>query len=153
MFLFAIFTGIEKGWLDRDTYLEPAKKGWMALVGYLQGSKLRNVAAGFWPSTGTANDYLNAAKGSPGDPHGTAAFIWAATAAIKCLTPTAAIPSVRQRIPAAFSVTGTDRPLLVDLTGRTVTTDISTTPSAGLAVPGVYLSRTRSAARNHVIIR
>jgi rhamnogalacturonyl hydrolase YesR len=81
MFLFAIFTGLKYGWLDSNTFLEPAKKGWTALLGHLQGSKLADVAAGFWPSTGTAADYLNASRGQPGDSHGTAAFLWAATAA------------------------------------------------------------------------
>ena len=90
MFLFALWTGLKNGWLDADTFLEPAQKGWEALVGYLQGSKLTNVAAGFWPSTGTANDYLNASRGQPGDSHGTAAFLWAATAVIRYYTPTAA---------------------------------------------------------------
>ena len=82
MFLFAIFTGIRNGWLDKETFLEPAKKGWMALAGYLQNGKLTNVAAGFWPTTGTASDYLNASRGQPGDSHGTAAFLWAAAAAV-----------------------------------------------------------------------
>jgi hypothetical protein len=83
MFLFAILTGLRNNWLDRDTFLDPAKKGWSALVGYLQGGKLTNVAAGFWPSTGGASDYLNASRGQPGDSHGTAAFLWAATAAYR----------------------------------------------------------------------
>jgi rhamnogalacturonyl hydrolase YesR len=83
MFLFAIFTGLKNGWLDKETFLEPAKKGWTALTGYLQGGKLTRVAAGFWPTTGTAADYLNASIGGPGDSHGTAAFLWAATAAVE----------------------------------------------------------------------
>jgi rhamnogalacturonyl hydrolase YesR len=82
MFLFAIFTGLRNNWLDKNIFLEPAEKGWTALIGYLQGSKLTNVAAGFWPSTGTAGDYLNASRGQPGDSHGTAAFLWAASSAI-----------------------------------------------------------------------
>jgi unsaturated rhamnogalacturonyl hydrolase len=90
MFLFAIFTGLKNGWLDQATFLEPAKKGWMALVGYLQNGKLTNVAAGFWPSSGTASEYLNASKGQPGDSHGTAAFLWAASAAVNYLGTTAA---------------------------------------------------------------
>jgi rhamnogalacturonyl hydrolase YesR len=83
MFLFAIFTGLKNKWLDEATFLEPATKGWTALTGYLQGAKLTNVAAGFWPSTGGASDYLNASRGQPGDSHGTAAFLWAATAVIQ----------------------------------------------------------------------
>lgn len=67
--------------------MEPAKRGWIALAGYLQGAKLTSVAAGFWPSTGQPSDYINAAKGAPGDPHGTAAFLWAASAAVRLFTP------------------------------------------------------------------
>jgi unsaturated rhamnogalacturonyl hydrolase len=85
MFLFAMFTGLKYGWLDKATFLEPAKKGWMALIGYLQNGKLTNVAAGFWPTKKTADEYISAARGQPGDSHGTAAFLWAATAAINYL--------------------------------------------------------------------
>jgi unsaturated rhamnogalacturonyl hydrolase len=105
MFLFAMFTGIANGWLDKATFLEPAKKGWMALCGYVQDGKLTNVAAGFWPTTGTAGDYLNAAKGQPGDGHGTAALLWAASAAVNYLGTTYALaeparPGIASRLSA-----------------------------------------------------
>ena len=84
MFVFALFTGLELGILDEETYLEPAKKGWNALVGYLSSDgKLNNVAEGFWPRVGDANEYLNASKAAPGNSHGTAGFIWAETAIVK----------------------------------------------------------------------
>ena len=82
MFVFALFTGLKNGWLEKEEFLEPAREGWNALVGYVQGSKLTQIAAGFWPSTGQPSDYLNASRGQPGDLHGTAAFLWAATAVI-----------------------------------------------------------------------
>ena len=82
MFLFAIFTGLRHGWLDKFTFLEPAKKGWMALADYLQNGKLTNVAAGFWPQSKTEDYYLSASRGQPGDSHGTAAVLWAAAAAV-----------------------------------------------------------------------
>gem|GEM_PF-1740421 len=121
MFLFAMFTGLKNGWLDMGTYLEPAKKGWMKLVEYLQGSKLTSVAAGFWPTTGTASDYLNASRGQPGDSHGTAAFLWAATAAVELLKPTSvATPFVvRQSEPHINPVPAAN--VQFDLMGRAAT--------------------------------
>ncbi len=84
MFLFAIFTGLELGILDKETYLEPAMKGWMAVAGYLgSDGRLNNIAEGFWPSVGDANEYLSAKKASPGNSHGTAGFLWAATAVVR----------------------------------------------------------------------
>ncbi|MBN1603273.1 MAG: glycoside hydrolase family 88 protein [Chitinispirillaceae bacterium] len=84
MFIFALFTGLELGILDKETYLEPARKGWMAVINYLSSDgKLGNIANGFWPTTGTADEYLTAKKGGAGDSHGTAGFIWAATSIIR----------------------------------------------------------------------
>ncbi|MCX7726371.1 MAG: glycoside hydrolase family 88 protein, partial [Chitinispirillaceae bacterium] len=84
MFIFALFPGLELGILDKETYLEPAKKGWMAVIRYLSNDgKLSNVAEGFWPKVGDENEYLNAPKASPGNSHGTAGFLWAATAIVR----------------------------------------------------------------------
>jgi rhamnogalacturonyl hydrolase YesR len=84
MFVFALFTGLELGILDKETFLEPAKRGWMAVIEYLSDDgKLGNIANGFWPSTGTPENYLKAKVGGAGDSHGTAGFIWAATSIIR----------------------------------------------------------------------
>jgi rhamnogalacturonyl hydrolase YesR len=84
MFIFALFTGLEIGILDKETFLEPAKKGWMAVIKHLSNDgRLNNIARGFWPRAGTPQEYLNAPKGGMGDSHGTAGFIWAATAIIR----------------------------------------------------------------------
>jgi unsaturated rhamnogalacturonyl hydrolase len=86
MFLFAMFTGMEKGWLDSATFLEPAKKGWNALLGYLgNDGKLKNICTGFW-GDGTAASYLNAAHNEAGNAHGTCGFLWASTAIINFFT-------------------------------------------------------------------
>ncbi len=118
MFLFAIFTGLKNRWLDEATYLEPAKKGWMALAGYVQNGKLGNVAAGFWPKSKTASEYLNAAKGQPGDSHGTAAILWAATAAIKYLSSTGV------KFEPAFQTMSTLRSKTPELNGKLITYDL-----------------------------
>lgn len=92
MFIFALFTGLELGILDKETYLEPAKKGWMAVIKYLSNDgKLSNVAEGFWPKAGTPDEYLNAQKASPGNSHGTAGFLWAATAIVRYYNKTGTI--------------------------------------------------------------
>ncbi len=84
MFLYGLFTGLELGFLDKETFLEPAENGWNALIGYLSSDgKLGNIAEGFWPSSGTAEEYLNAKKASAGNSHGTAGFLWAATAIVR----------------------------------------------------------------------
>jgi unsaturated rhamnogalacturonyl hydrolase len=84
MFLFALFTGMRLGILDKETYLAPAKKGWMALIKHLgSDGKLNDIAAGFWPSVGDANEYLSAPKAAAGNSHGTAGFLWAATAIVR----------------------------------------------------------------------
>ena len=86
MFLFAMFTGMEKGWLDSATFLEPAKKGWNALLGYLgNDGKLKNICTGFW-GDGTAASYLNAAHNEAGNAHGTCGFLWASAAIINLFT-------------------------------------------------------------------
>ncbi|MBN2807823.1 MAG: DUF1593 domain-containing protein [Prolixibacteraceae bacterium] len=87
MFVFALFTGMELGILDEETFLEPAKRGWMAVANYLsEDGKLKNSASGFWPDAGTPENYLNAKVGGEGDSHGTAGFIWAATSVVRYYT-------------------------------------------------------------------
>ena len=65
MFIFALFTGL-------------------ALTAHLgSDGKLKDIAAGFWPSVGDANEYLNASRAAAGNSHGTAGFLWAATAIVR----------------------------------------------------------------------
>lgn len=122
MFLFAIFTGLHLKLLDEETYLEPAKKGWMALIQYLSSDgRLSNIADGFWPRSGTADEYLNASKGNPGNSHGTAGILWAAGAIVKYYSGIVNIspkqPYNSQRLQTVFP-SKTD--LLFDLTGRKI---------------------------------
>jgi len=79
MFIFALATGVRKGWLPKEPYLAAVEKAWPALAGYLdQDGKLREVCIG----TGAMNSkthYLERPR-ILGDLHGQAGFIWAATA-------------------------------------------------------------------------
>lgn len=84
MFVFALFTGLELGILDKNTYLSPAVKGWTAVAKQLgTDGRLNNIAAGFWPKKGTADEYLTAGKAAAGNSHGTAGFLWAASSIIR----------------------------------------------------------------------
>jgi len=79
MFIFALATGVRKGWLPKEPYLAAVEKAWPALAGYLDADgKVREVCIG----TGAMNNkdhYLERPR-MTGDLHGQAGFIWAATA-------------------------------------------------------------------------
>ncbi len=79
MFTYAMIVGVKNGWLDEKTYGAAARRGWLALLTYLNGdNNLRNVCEG----TGTKNDYnhyINRKK-LIGDLHGQAALLWCAYA-------------------------------------------------------------------------
>jgi glycosyl hydrolase family 88 len=53
MFTFALITCVKNGWLDPATYGPAARKGWLALVGYIdQNADVTSVCEG----TGKKND-------------------------------------------------------------------------------------------------
>jgi unsaturated rhamnogalacturonyl hydrolase len=82
MFTFAMITGLKNGWLDEKRYGRAARKGWLALVSYLDpNGDLKNVCEG----TGKKNDlnyYLTRARNT-GDLHGQAPLLWCATALLR----------------------------------------------------------------------
>lgn len=82
MFLFAMATGLKKGWLPMDKYAEPVQKSWNALAGYVnEKGAVREVCVG----TNAKNNkkhYLKRPR-STGNFHGQAAVLWAATAMMK----------------------------------------------------------------------
>lgn len=79
MFIFALANGVKNGWLDAAEYKETARKGWVALCGYIdQDGNMREVCRG----TNTSNSrqfYLDRPR-PLGDLHGQAGMIWAAWA-------------------------------------------------------------------------
>ncbi len=82
MFTFAMVTGVKNGWLDAKTYGPAARKGWIAVVGYIdQNNDVTNVCEG----TGKENSlpYYLARKRRTGDFHGQAPVLWAATALLR----------------------------------------------------------------------
>lgn len=82
MFTFAMITGVKNGWLDENTYGPAARKGWLAIVGFIdQNNDVTNVCAG----TSKKNDmewYLERRRRT-GDFHGQAPVLWAASALLR----------------------------------------------------------------------
>lgn len=82
MFTFALITGVKNGWLDDETYGPTARKGWLALVGYIdQNSDVTNVCVG----TGKNNnlEYYLTRPRHTGDMHGQAPVLWSASALLR----------------------------------------------------------------------
>lgn len=82
MFAFAMITGVKNGWLDAAAYGPAARRGWIAVVGYVdQNADVVNVCEG----TGKLNDhaYYLARKRRTGDFHGQAPVLWAASALLR----------------------------------------------------------------------
>jgi unsaturated rhamnogalacturonyl hydrolase len=78
MFTFAMITGVKNGWLDASTYGPAARKGWIAVTGYIdQNDDVTSVCEG----TPKANDlaYYLERKRRTGDFHGQAPILWAAS--------------------------------------------------------------------------
>lgn len=82
MFTFAFITGVKNGWLEEKTYGPAARKGWLALISYInENGDVREVCEG----TNKRNDrqfYLNR-KRITGDMHGQAPVLWCATALLR----------------------------------------------------------------------
>lgn len=82
MFTFAFITGVKEGWLDEKSYGVAARKGWLALIGYLDAdANLREVCV----DTGAKDDrgfYLRRPRVA-GDFHGQAPVLWCASALLR----------------------------------------------------------------------
>jgi rhamnogalacturonyl hydrolase YesR len=82
MFSFALITGVKHGWLDPATYGPAARKGWIAVTGYVdQNHDVTQVCEG----TGKKDDrqyYLDRRR-QTGNLHGQAPVLWAATALLR----------------------------------------------------------------------
>lgn len=82
MFTYAFITGVKNGWLDEKIYGAAARKGWLALISYLnENDELTEVCEG----TNIQNNrehYMNR-KRIIGDLHGQAPLLWCAAALLK----------------------------------------------------------------------
>jgi rhamnogalacturonyl hydrolase YesR len=82
MFTYALITGVKHGWIDAATYGPAARKGWLAVVGYVdQNDDVTNVCEG--TSKKADLDYYLARKRRTGDMHGQAPVLWAASALLR----------------------------------------------------------------------
>ena len=82
MFAFALITGVRNGWLDAPTYGPAARKGWIAVTGFIdQNSDVTNICEG----TNKLNslDYYLQRKRRTGDFHGQEPVLWAASALLR----------------------------------------------------------------------
>ena len=79
MFTFALVTGVKNGWLPAEEYGPAARKGWIALTGYIdEKGEVGEVCVG----TNKENSrqfYLDRPRAT-GDMHGQAPILWCATA-------------------------------------------------------------------------
>lgn len=82
MFTFAMITGVKKGWLKDKAYAQAARKGWLALIQYIDSKgNIGEVCVG----TGQTNSlefYLNRPR-ARGDFHGQAPVAWCAMALLQ----------------------------------------------------------------------
>jgi len=82
MFTFAFITGVRNGWLDARTYGPAARKGWLALITYLDSdANMREVCEGT-PKKNERQFYLDR-KRNVGDLHGQAPVLWCAAALLR----------------------------------------------------------------------
>jgi unsaturated rhamnogalacturonyl hydrolase len=81
MFLFAMATGLKKGWLQTNDYASSVQKGWEALAGYVNDrGEVREVCVG--TNAGNKKKHYLTRPRSTGNFHGQAAVLWAATAMV-----------------------------------------------------------------------
>gem|GEM_PF-245739 len=82
MFLYALASGLDKGWLPYDNYKVNVMKGWEALAGYVnEKGEAVNVCIGT-NAKNSKRHYLTRPR-STGNFHGQAAILWAATAMVR----------------------------------------------------------------------
>lgn len=82
MFTFAFITGVKHGWLDEQTYAPAARKGWLALVSYINtDSDIREVCQG--TNKGPDRQYYLDRRRVTGDLHGQAPALWCAVALLR----------------------------------------------------------------------
>lgn len=82
MFTYAMITGVKNGWLDQKTYGTAARKGWLALIGYINvNDELTEVCEG--TSIQNSRDHYMNRKRIVGDLHGQAPLLWCATALLR----------------------------------------------------------------------
>jgi unsaturated rhamnogalacturonyl hydrolase len=82
MFTYAMITGVKNGWLDEKTYGTAARKGWIALIGYINDKdEITEVCEG--TNTQNSREHYMTRNRIVGDLHGQAPVLWCATALLR----------------------------------------------------------------------
>jgi unsaturated rhamnogalacturonyl hydrolase len=82
MFTFALVTGVKEGWLEAKVYGPVARKGWIALAGFVHGNgAVCQVCDG--TDKKNSHDYYMKRPRVLGDLHGQAAVLWSASALMR----------------------------------------------------------------------
>jgi len=82
MFIYALATAVDHGWLEFDEYASPIAKGWDALAGYVNDKgETENVCIGT-NAKDSKKHYLTRPT-KTGNFHGQAAVLWSATALLR----------------------------------------------------------------------
>ncbi|SDW21748.1 Rhamnogalacturonyl hydrolase YesR [Hydrobacter penzbergensis] len=82
MFTFAFITGVKEGWLDKTIYGPAARKGWLALIKYINADNdITDVCEG--TNKKNSRQYYLDRKKNTGDLHGQAPILWCATALLR----------------------------------------------------------------------
>lgn len=82
MFTFAMIVGVKHGWLAGAIYGPAARKGWLALVGFIdQNDDMTSVCESTDP--GHSTEYYLMRKRKTGNLHGEAPVLWAAAALLR----------------------------------------------------------------------
>jgi unsaturated rhamnogalacturonyl hydrolase len=82
MFTYAMITGVKNGWLDQKKYGVAARKGWLALINYINTDDELTEVCMVTNIKNDLNHYMQR-KRIVGDLHGQAALLWCATALIR----------------------------------------------------------------------
>ncbi len=102
MFVFALATGVQHGWLVGDHYKNAAIRGWDALEGYVnENGQVREVCIGTGKGY-SVQHYLDRPR-RLGDFHGQAGVMWAATAMVRSGLTTYTIENVEDFETGDFS--------------------------------------------------
>lgn len=79
MFTFAMIAGVKNGWLEKEKYEPAARKGWHALVSFInEKGEVQEVCEG--TGAGNSKQYYYDRKRITGDMHGQAPVLWCAAA-------------------------------------------------------------------------
>ena len=82
MFTFAMINGVKNGWLDAEIYGPAARKGWLALVQFINDDgDVRDVCEG--TNKKNSREHYLQRKRLTGDMHGQAPVLWCASALLR----------------------------------------------------------------------